>query len=113
MQTLLEQTCAANVSTAVVSQAAKIADLLPTVRPDAVILHVSSASACAFAAIAAMRSHDPHHHLPLLCLLDTTPAADEAPFFDDGVRQLIDADGVPAGRVIESVVTAATANSAR
>jgi hypothetical protein len=113
MQTLLEQTCAANVSTAVVSQAAKIADLLPTVKPDAVILHVSAASACAFAAIAAMRGYDPHHKLPLLCLLDATPAADEASFFDNGVRQLIDADALPAGHVIEAVATAVAANCAR
>jgi hypothetical protein len=108
MRTVLVQTNAVDVSTAVVSQATKVADLLPIVRPEAAILHISPASPCAFAAMAAIRGHDTYRDLPLLCLLDID--SDEVSFFDGGISELVDADPLPAGRVIEAVAAAVSAH---
>jgi hypothetical protein len=103
MRVVLEQMNAADVSTILVSQPAKVADLLPIARPEAAILHVSPTNPFAFAAIAAIRSHEEYNEMPILCLLDPESRAEEVASFDSGIRQLLSANPLPGDRLIEAV----------
>jgi hypothetical protein len=82
------QLSARGVSTAVVLDGRQALDLVPTVRPEAAILHLSPRCVDVFRAMSGLRSNEAVKNIPLLCLLDQAPHAQEEAFFTAGLRML-------------------------
>lgn len=112
MSDVRTQLSARGVSTAVVLDGRQALDLVPTVRPEAAILHLSPRCVDVFRAVAGLRSNDASKNIPLMFLLDATPQPQEETFFTAGLRMLATrANLKPAdlGNLIASSVDAVAA----
>jgi hypothetical protein len=78
----------ARISTAVVLDGRQTVDLLPTVRPEAAVLHLSPSCSDVFRAIAGLRSSEIARDIPILFLLDEEPQPREDSFLNAGIRML-------------------------
>lgn len=106
------QLSARSISTAVVLDGRQALDLVPTVRPEAAILHLSPRCVDVFRAVAGLRSNDASKNIPLLFLLDATPQPQEETFFTAGLRMLATRANLKApelSNLIASSVDAMTA----
>lgn len=88
MSDVRQQLAAVGISTAVVLDGRQAIDLVPTIRPNAAILHLSPSCTDVFRAIAGLRAADVSREIPLLFLLDAVPQPREAAFLAAGLRTL-------------------------
>jgi hypothetical protein len=79
---------AAKMSTAVVFDGRQALDLVPTVRPEAAIVHLAPSCGDVFSAIVGFRSLDAARNIPIFFLLDSAPHQREEAFFATGLRLL-------------------------
>ncbi len=82
-----EQLTGAGLSAAVMLDGKQALDLLPSVRPDAVVLHLSPACVDIFRTIAGLRANGATP-LPVVLLMDRVPTARDANFLTGGTRTL-------------------------
>jgi len=85
---LREQLAAARISVSVVFDARQAVDLLPSVRPNAILVYLSPRSANAFRALAVVLREGDGNHLPVVFLLDADPPPGEAAFIKEGAGHL-------------------------
>ncbi|MGH7803848.1 MAG: hypothetical protein ACREQJ_05830, partial [Candidatus Binatia bacterium] len=78
----------AKMSTAVVFDGRQALDLVPTVRPEAAIIHLSPSCGDVFSAVVGLRSLDAARKIPIFFLLDSAPHQREEAFFATGLRLL-------------------------
>jgi CheY-like chemotaxis protein len=76
------------ISTAVVLDGRQALDLLPTVRPEAAILHLSPTCTDVFRTIAGLRSAEQSRDIPILFLMDQEIQPREEAFLIGGIRML-------------------------
>lgn len=76
------------ISTAVVLDGRQVIDMVPSVRPEAAVLHLSPVCNDVFRAIAGLRAHEVSRDIPILFLLDDKPQPREEAFATSGVRML-------------------------
>jgi hypothetical protein len=100
----------ARISTAVVLDGRQALDLVPTIRPEAAVLHLSPSCADVFRAIAGLRSTEITRDIPLLFLLDSTPDQREEAFLNAGVRMLTSRGMLKPEELGESLATALEAS---
>jgi chromosome segregation ATPase len=99
----------AKVSTAVVLDGRQALDLLPTVRPEAAILHLSPTCTDVFRAIAGFRSAEISRDIPILFLLDATAQQREEAFLSAGVRMLSGRGNLKADDLVSTLADALAA----
>ncbi|MEA2625052.1 MAG: hypothetical protein QOD06_1097 [Candidatus Binatota bacterium] len=88
MWSVRTQMASADISTAIVFDARQAIELLPIVRPEAAILHMSPRSGDVFSAIAGIRNSEISRAIPMVFLMDEAPQSTEAPFITAGLRSL-------------------------
>ncbi len=88
MSDVRTQLTGAGVSTAVVLDGRQALDLVPTVRPEAAILHLSPSCVDVFRAVQGLRNAEISRDIPILFLLDATAQPREEAFLSAGVRML-------------------------
>lgn len=76
------------ISTAVVLDGRQALDLLPTVRPEAAILHLSPSCTDVFRTIAGLRNAEHSRDIPILFLMDSEVQPREEAFLSGGIRML-------------------------
>lgn len=76
------------ISTAVVLDGRQALDLLPTVRPEAAILHLSPSCTDVFRTIAGLRNSESSRDIPILFLMDSDVQPREEAFLSGGIRML-------------------------
>ena len=81
-----EQLTGAGLSAAVMLDGKQALDLLPSVRPDAAVLHVSPSCVDIFRTIAGLRAHS--ESLPVILVLDREPGSRDATFLAGGTKIL-------------------------
>lgn len=106
MGTVRTQLSAARISTAVVLDGRQALDLLPTIRPEAAVLHLSPTCTDVFRAITGLRSAEMGRDIPILFLLDPTPQPREEAFFTGGVRLAANRGTLKAEELVNSLATA-------
>lgn len=99
------------ISTAVVLDGRQALDLVPTVRPEAAILHLSPRCVDVFRAVAGLRSNDAAKTIPLLFLLDPTPHAQEETFLTAGLRMLSTRPNLKAAELSNLIASSVDAMS--
>lgn len=88
MEAVRGQLTAARISTAVVLDGRQALDLVPTVKPQAAILHMSPNCTDVFRAVAGLRAQEETREIPILFLLDHEAQPREESFVTAGVRML-------------------------
>ncbi len=88
MSDVRTQLTGAGISTAVVLDGRQALDLVPTIRPEAAVLHLSPTCADAFRAIAGLRSAEISRDIPIVFLLDAEAQPREEAFLTAGLRML-------------------------
>jgi hypothetical protein len=88
MSDVREELNKGRISTAVVLDGRQALDLVPTVRPEAAVLHLSPTCTDVFRAIAGLRNSEVGREIPILFLLDAQPQPREDAFLSAGVRML-------------------------
>jgi len=88
MSDVREELNKGRISTAVVLDGRQALDLVPTVRPEAAVLHLSPSCTDVFRAIAGLRHSEFGREIPILFLLDGEPQPREDAFLSAGVRML-------------------------
>ena len=106
MSDVRTQLTRAGISTAVVLDGRQALDLVPTIRPEAAVLHLSPSCADVFRAIAGLRSAEISRDIPILFLLDAEAQPREEAFLTAGLRMLSGrGDLVPDG-LVDSLASA-------
>ena len=107
------------VSTAVVLDGRQALDLVPTVRPEAAVLHLSPSCVDVFRAVQGLRAAEISRDIPILFLLDATAQPREEAFLSAGVRMLssrgnlrADQLGATVSLALDAVQAAAAAAAA-
>lgn len=106
------QLSARGVSTAVVLDGRQALDLVPTVRPEAAILHLSPRCVDVFRAVAGLRSNEAAKNIPILFLLDTTPQPQEETFLAAGLRMLATRANLKASELLNLLASSVDAKAA-
>ncbi len=88
MEEVRAQLTDGRVSTAVVFDGRQVLDLVPTVKPQAAILHMSPNCTDVFRAVAGLRSQEETREIPILFLLDHEALPREESFVTAGIRML-------------------------
>jgi len=110
--TVREQLTGAGLSAAVMLDGKQALDLLPSVRPDAVVLHVSPACNDVFRTIAGLRAANGAAPLPIVFLLDREPTARDATFLVGGARTLVNKGTFGGPTLIEALTPMLPATNA-
>ena len=76
------------VSTAVVLDGRQALDLVPTIKPQAAILHMSPSCTDVFRAVAGLRTQEETRNIPILFILDQEAQQREESFLTAGIRML-------------------------
>lgn len=106
MSDVRNQLSGARISTAVVLDGRQALDLVPTIRPEAAVLHLSPACADVFRAIAGLRKAEITRDIPIVFLLDAEAQPREEAFLTAGLRMLTGrGDLVPNG-LVDSLASA-------
>ena len=100
------QLTAVNVSTAVVLDGRQALDLVPTIRPEAAVLHLSPSCVDVFRAIAGLRTADGARSIPILFLLDAEPQPREEAFLAAGVRMLTGRGALAPEGLVDALASA-------
>jgi CheY-like chemotaxis protein len=103
MSDVREELNKGRISTAVVLDGRQALDLVPTVRPEAAVLHLSPSSTDVFRAIAGLRNSDFGRDIPILFLLDSEPQEREEAFLTAGIRMLSGRGNMKADELIEAL----------
>jgi hypothetical protein len=93
-------------STAVVFDGRQALDLVPTVRPEAAIIHLAPTCTDAFSALVGFRTADAARNIPIFFLLDATPQQREEAFFNTGLRLLGTRANLQAAQLGDQLATA-------
>ena len=88
MSDVRNQLTRVGISTAVVLDGRQALDLVPTIRPEAAVLHVSPSCADVFRAVAGLRGVDISRDIPIVFLLDAEAQPREDAFLSAGLRML-------------------------
>ncbi len=88
MEEVRAQLTESRISTAVVFDGRQVLDLVPTVKPQAAILHMSPNCTDVFRAVAGLRSQEETRNIPILFLLDQEAQPREESFVTAGIRML-------------------------
>lgn len=88
MEAVRAQLTAARISTAVVLDGRQALDLVPTVKPQAAVLHMSPNCTDVFRAVAGLRAQEETRGIPILFLLDHEAQPREESFVTAGIRML-------------------------
>lgn len=94
------------ISTAVVLDGRQALDLLPTIRPEAAVLHCSPGCTDLFRVVAGIRSAELTRTIPILFLLDAAASPNEEAFFSLGVRTLVGRGDLTADSLAGALATA-------
>lgn len=93
------------ISTAVVLDGRQTLELVPTVRPEAAILHLSPKCTDVFRAVAGLRSSEAAKTIPILFLLDSAEQEQEEVFFAAGLRMLTTRGNLNGSELLKSLAT--------
>jgi len=88
MEQVRAQLTAGRISTAVVLDGRQALDLVPTVKPQAAVLHMSPNCTDVFRAVAGLRAQELTREIPILFLLDHEAQPREEAFVTAGIRML-------------------------
>jgi CheY-like chemotaxis protein len=94
------------ISTAVVLDGRQALDLLPTVRPEAAILHLSPTCTDVFRTIAGLRSAEQSRDIPILFLLDSEIQPREEAFLSGGIRMLSGRGNLMPSDLVDTLASA-------
>jgi CheY-like chemotaxis protein len=106
MSDVRTQLTAARISTAVVLDGRQALDLVPTIRPEAAVLHLSPTCADVFRAIAGLRSAEISRDIPIIFLLDGEAQPREDAFLTAGLRTLSGRGDLVPGGLVDSLASA-------
>ncbi|MBX3023807.1 hypothetical protein KF840_02755 [bacterium] len=106
MSDVRTQLTGAGISTAVVLDGRQALDLVPTIRPEAAVLHLSPSCVDVFRAIAGLRAAEIARDIPILFLLDAEPQPREEAFLTAGVRMLASRGGLLPDGLAETLASA-------
>jgi hypothetical protein len=106
MSEVRTQLTAARISTAVVLDGRQALDLVPTIRPEAAVLHLSPSCADVFRAIAGLRSAEISRDIPIIFLLDGEAQPREDAFLTAGLRTLSGRGDLVPGGLVDSLASA-------
>ena len=106
MSDVRTQLTGAGISTAVVLDGRQALDLVPTIRPEAAVLHLSPTCVDVFRAIAGLRAAEIARDIPILFLLDAEPQPREEAFLAAGVRMLASRGGRAPDGLVETLASA-------
>lgn len=106
MSDVRTQLTGAGISTAVVLDGRQALDLVPTIRPEAAVLHLSPSCVDVFRAIAGLRAAEIARDIPILFLLDGEPQPREEAFLAAGVRMLASRGGLLPDGLVETLASA-------
>jgi CheY-like chemotaxis protein len=93
------------ISTAVVLDGRQALDLVPTVRPEAAVLHLSHRCTDVFRAVAGLRGNDASKNIPILFLLDPAEQPQDEAFFAAGLRMLTTRGTFKSAELVNSLAT--------
>jgi len=96
-----EQLTGAGLSAAVMLDGKQALDLLPSVRPDAAVLHISPSCVDIFRTIAGLRAHS--ESLPVILVLDREPSSRDATFLAGGTKTLANKGTFSAADVADEI----------
>jgi CheY-like chemotaxis protein len=106
MSDVRTQLTGASISTAVVLDGRQALDLVPTIRPEAAVLHLSPSCADVFRAIAGLRSQEISRPIPIVFLLDAEAHPREDAFLTAGLRMLAGRGTLMPDGLVESLASA-------
>src|SRR4029078_5525437 len=106
MSDVRTQLTGVGISTAVVLDGRQALDLVPTIRPEAAVLHLSPSCVDVFRAIAGLRAADIARDIPILFLLDEVPQPREEAFLTARVCMLASRGGLMPDGLVETLATA-------
>ena len=106
MSDVRTQLTGASISTAVVLDGRQALDLVPTIRPEAAVLHLSPSCADVFRAIAGLRSAEITRDIPIVFLLDAEAQAREDAFLTAGLRMLSGRGSLVPDALVDSLASA-------
>jgi chromosome segregation ATPase/CheY-like chemotaxis protein len=106
MSDVRTQLTRASISTAVVLDGRQALDLVPTIRPEAAVLHLSPSCADVFRAIAGLRSAEISREIPIVFLLDAEAQPREEAFLSAGLRTLSGRGDLVAAGLVDSLASA-------
>lgn len=106
MSDVRNQLTGARISTAVVLDGRQALDLVPTIRPEAAVLHLSPTCADVFRAIAGLRGADISRDIPIIFLLDGEAQPREEAFLTAGLRMLTGRGDLAPGGLVDSLASA-------
>ena len=106
MSDVRTQLTAAGISTAVVLDGRQALDLVPTIRPEAAVLHLSPTCADVFRAIAGLRSAEITRDIPIIFLLDGEAQPREEAFLTAGLQMLSGRGGLAPDALVDSLASA-------
>ncbi len=88
MEEVQEQLSVGRISTAVVLDGRQALDLVPTIKPQAAVLHMSPNCTDVFRAVAGLRTQEETRNIPILFILDEEAQPREESFVTAGIRML-------------------------
>jgi len=106
MSDVRTQLTSVGISTAVVLDGRQALDLVPTIRPEAAVLHLSPSCVDVFRAIAGLRAVEIARDIPILFLLDAEAQPREEAFLTAGVRMLTSRGGLAPDGLVDTLATA-------
>jgi CheY-like chemotaxis protein/predicted nucleic acid-binding Zn-ribbon protein len=106
MSDVRTQLTGAGISTAVVLDGRQALDLVPTIRPEAAVLHLSPSCVDVFRAIAGLRAADSARDIPILFLLDEEAQPREEAFLTAGVRMLTGRGALQPEALVDALASA-------
>jgi len=106
MSDVRTQLTSAGISTAVVLDGRQALDLVPTIRPEAAVLHLSPSCVDVFRAIAGLRSAETSRSIPIVFLLDAEPQPREEAFLSAGLRMLTGRGSLVPDGLVDSLAAA-------
>ncbi len=110
MSDVRTQLAEARISTAVVLDGRQALDLVPTIRPEAAVLHLSPSCVDVFRAIAGLRTAEISRDIPILFLLDSEAQPREEAFLTAGVRMLSGRGSLEPSELVDSLASALDAH---
>jgi predicted nucleic acid-binding Zn-ribbon protein len=106
MSEVRTQLTGAGISTAVVLDGRQALDLVPTIRPEAAVLHLSPTCVDVFRAIAGLRSAEISRDIPILFLLDAEAQPREEAFLTAGLRMLTGRGTLQPDTLVDTLASA-------
>lgn len=103
IEAVRKQLSAERISVSLVLDGRQVADMLPVVRPEAVVVHLSPRCMSVFGAVGALRAHAEWHDVPILFFLDEAAQPRDVAFLTVGVRMLAARGSCGSAALMEEV----------